>query len=182
MKRAIVVPAILAGAALDELKDWLAITTSGDNATLIGLLRSALEMCEAFTGQMPLEALCEEIIPAGCGWQPLTTRPVTAITGVDALLASGTRNPLPAEDFAFELDIDGAGAVRIFRADDSRRCVVRFTAGMANDWEHLPNGLRQGILRLAAYNFRERDAETKHPAPPAAVAALWQPWRRMRLI
>ena len=34
MKRAIITPAVLAGAALAELKDWLAITTPGDDAAL----------------------------------------------------------------------------------------------------------------------------------------------------
>ena len=60
MKRAIVTPAEMAGAALDELKSWLAITTTRDDACLVTLLHAALDMCEAFTGLMPLAAICEE--------------------------------------------------------------------------------------------------------------------------
>jgi hypothetical protein len=45
----------------------------------------------------------------------------------------------------------------------------------------LPEGIRQGALRLAAHQYRERDVDAPQPVPPAAVAALWRPWRRMRL-
>jgi uncharacterized phiE125 gp8 family phage protein len=62
------------------------------------------------------------------------------------------------------------------------RLVVRFAAGMAVDWDTLPDGLRHGIVRLAAHLFRQRDANEVLPAPPAAVAALWSPWRRLRLL
>lgn len=182
MKRAIVVPAILAGAALDELKDWLAITTTSDDATLTALLRSALELCEAFTGQIPLEALCEEILPPNTAWQKLATRPVMAVTGIDCLGSNNSRSPIPAEEYAFELDADGSAKIRLLRIGQCRRFAVRFTAGMATDWVHLPDGLRQGALRLAAYYYRQRDEVEMRPLPPAAVAALWQPWRQMRLI
>jgi len=182
MKRAIVVPAILAGAALDELKDWLAITTTRDDAMLAALLHSALDLCEAFTGQMPLEALCEEMLAPNTAWQQLSTRPVMAVTGVDCLAPDNSRSALPSEDYAFELEVDGSAKVRILRLGQSRRFAARFTAGMATDWVHLPDGLRQGVLRLAAYHYRQRDEAETRAVPPAAVAALWQPWRRMRLI
>ena len=59
MKRAIITPAVLAPTALSELKDWLGITTSGDDAQLTALLRMALDLCEDFTGTMPLQQDCE---------------------------------------------------------------------------------------------------------------------------
>ena len=182
MKRAIVVPAILAGAALDELKGWLAITTSSDDATLTALLRAALEMCEAFTGQVPLEALYEETLPATSEWQLLATRPIMAVIGVEAFAESNQRAPLPATDYAFELEADGSARVRIMRVGGASRFAVHFTAGLAADWASLPEGLRHGVLRFAAHLYRQRDGDDARNAPPAAVAALWQPWRRMRLI
>ena len=45
---------------------------------------------------MPLEALCEEQLPGGPGWQGLQTRPVQAITGVAGLPADGPRFTLAA--------------------------------------------------------------------------------------
>lgn len=55
---------------------------------------------------------------------------------------------------------------------------VHLTAGLADDWASLPDALRQGIVRLTAHLFAERDMGE----PPAIVAALWRPYRRMRLI
>jgi len=182
MKRAIVVPAIVAGAALDELKDWLAITTPRDDAVLTSLLHGALDMCEAFTGQMPLEALCEEVLPASAFWQKLQTRPVQAVAGLEGLLPDGTRFAVAPKDHAIELDADGGARVRLLRQVGTGRLAARFTAGMTANWTALPDGLRQGILRLAAHHYTQRAAGGKDTAPPAAVAALWRPWRRLRLI
>ena len=99
MNRVILTPAALPGAALAELKQWLGITTTGDDTPLLSLLTTALEVCEGFTGQMPLETECEEVLPARAGW----------------------------------------------------------------------------------HQHRERESEGAAPLPPASVAALWRPWRRMHL-
>lgn len=179
MKRAIVVPAILAGAALDEIKAWLGITITSDDAQLSALLHAALDLCEAFTGQMPLEALCEETVAPSPDWQRLSTRPVMAVTGIEALGLDNSRTPIATEDYAFELEADGSAMIRILLPRQCRRFAVRYTAGLASDWAHLPDGIRQGVLRLAAYHYRQRDEAGQRPA---AVAALWQPWRRMRLL
>lgn len=181
MKRAIITPAELAPAALDELKDWLAITTPRDNASLTTLLRAALEMCEAFTGQMPLAALCEEVLPVDGCWQALTTRPVQAIDGIEGIPAEGERVTLAPADYAFELEADGSALVRVLQPGTATRVAVRFTAGMAAEWAELPEGVRHGIVRLAAHHYRQRDLDAVAAVPPAAVAALWRPWRRMHL-
>ena len=51
---------------------------------------------------------------------------------------------------------------------------------LAEDWAELPPGLNEGIIRFAAHLYRERDAAGSRE-PPAAVAALWRPWRELRL-
>jgi len=181
MKRAILVPAELPPSALAELKQWLGITTPLDDAPLTDLLRAGLEMCEAFTGIMPLEAGCEEVIARSGDWQALSARPVQAITLLEAIAADGSRAALAVDDYAMELDADGTGRVRVTAAGDEKRIAVGCTAGLAPDWDSLPEPLRHGILRLAAHQHRERETSGASPLPPAAVAALWRPWRRMRL-
>lgn len=180
MQRTIVTPAELPGAALDELKQWLAIRTAADDAALTALLRTALEMCEAFTGAMPIACGCEEVLPASGDWQTLATRPVQSISSVEGVAADGARYPLTPDSHAIELEADGAGLVRITSQASTSRVAVRFTAGLAPAWELLPEALRHGVVRLAAHHWRMRDSAADS-GPPAAVAALWRPWRRMRL-
>nr|WP_137676875.1 hypothetical protein [Parerythrobacter lutipelagi] len=180
MKRAILAPAELGGAALGELKSWLAITTLAEDALLTGLLGAAAETCEAFTGSMPLHQTCEEIHTASPGWQRLRTAPVQAITGVDGIPAEGSRFALASDAYEIELDADGTGMVRVLRQGSAGRIAIRFSAGLAPGWGSLPEGLRHGIIRLAAHFHRERDAADP-VNPPAAVTALWRPWRRLRL-
>lgn len=181
MKRAIIAPPTLAPAALAELKAWLGITTSRDDAELSGLIRTALELCEGFIGVMPLASGCEETLPAHGTWQMLATRPVSAITGVWALAANGTRTALAAAAYDIDIDADGGGYVRLTAMPDQKRMAVRFTAGLAESWDTLPEAIRQGVVRWAAYQHRARDTDKALPGPPAAIAALWRPWRRMRL-
>ena len=52
--------------------------------------------------------------------------------------------------------------------------------GLAADWNGIPEPLRQGIIRLVAHLYTHRDFADAGP-PPTAVAALWRPWRRLRL-
>lgn len=181
MKRAIVTPPILAADALDELKAWLAITTTGDDGPLAALLRSALDMFEAFTGQMPLECTCKEMLAATGDWQRIATRPVQAMVNVEAYDGAGQATAIPATGYDLELDPDGGGRVRISNPAAATRIAVTFIAGIADQWSLLPEAVRHGILRLAAHNYRQRDADAGGPIPPASIAALWRPWRRMRL-
>jgi uncharacterized phage protein (predicted DNA packaging) len=95
-------PIDLSGQPLDELKQWLAISTTFEDALLLRLLETAWQVCLRFTG----------------------------------LAATG--------------------------------------------WTDLDPALRQGIVRFAAHQFRERDTRDAD-APPAAVAALWRPFRTVRL-
>lgn len=180
MKRVILTPAALPPTALAELKQWLGITTASDDAPLGALLAAAMDTCEAFTGVLPIEAVCEEIIPASLCWRALATRPILAIAAVEAVAGDGTRTPLASGTWEVDLDADGGGHVRM-AANAGNRVAVRFTAGLASDWDSLPSGLRHGIVRLAAHQHRERENDGASPLPPASVAALWRPWRRMRL-
>ncbi|RKF20810.1 hypothetical protein D6851_10590 [Altericroceibacterium spongiae] len=185
MKRVIVTRPDLSGSALGELKDWLAITAGRDDATLEALLHSACDMCEGFTGLMPLENQCEEVHPAAPpghgGWRSLATHPVSAITQIRWLADDGSTRPLEASDYRLDLGDDGCGLFRLTAAPQESRIVIRFTAGLAPGWTGLPDGMRHGILRLAAHLYRQRDRGDEGSAPPLAIAALWRPWRRMRL-
>lgn len=181
MTRAIIVPADVAGEALTDLKAWLAITTAPDEPALIQLLRASLDLCEGFTGILPLASTCEERLTATTCWQNLRTRPVHAITKLEALSVSGLRSLVDPAHYELDFEHNGRGRVRMLALPATSRIVVTFAAGLAPNWAALPEGLRHGILRLAAHNYRERDASSSTAQPPAAVTALWRPYRELRL-
>lgn len=180
MKRAIVHPADVSGAALGELKQWLGITRNAEDGQLVALLHASLDLCEAFTGQVPLEATCEERHAAANGWIDLAAGPVRAITAVEEVVADGSRSPLDPAGYAIDISADAVGRVRLDRSLNSGTVAITFVAGIAASWESLPDALRHGIVRLAAHHYLSRDASDRS-VPPASVAALWRPWKRMRL-
>lgn len=182
MMRAIVAPPALSSAALTELKAWLGISRSADDAELVALLRTALEICEGFTGAMPLQSGCEETLAASSAWQLLSARPVGAMTALAAIDLAGVRTALAAADYEFDIAADGTGRVRLMRPIAQTRVAVTYSAGLAADWAGLPDAIRHGLIRLCAHQHRARDDDRMAAAvPPSVVAALWRPWRRMRL-
>ena len=188
--RAILTHAAITVAPLDAAKQWLAITGARDDALLTDLLASALRLCEAFTGSFPLPTTLREDLAASTRWQKFASHPITAINGLEAIGSDHSRRPLAPDSYAIDTAFDGTAAIRLTAAIPEPRIAVTMTAGLAADWAALDPALRQGIIRLAAHYYRERDYHERESgaraalaasAPPAAVTALWQPWRRLRL-
>ena len=155
---------------LGEVKAFLRIDQADDDALIAGFIRTAMALCEAFTGQWLIERSGQQRLAAKTGWQRLAAAPVTAIDGVT--------EPMPVP-FESDIDAGGSGWVRL-HAVPTGRPQAAFRAGIAADWNGIPEPLRQGIIRLTAHLYSHRDAADAG-APPTAVAALWRPWRRMRL-
>ena len=103
-----------------------------------------------------------------------------AIVSVSTLDPAGIVATLPVAAYAIDIDASGDGWVRLTAPVATARLLVGYHAGLAADWPSLPEPLRQGIVRLVAHLFAHRDAPDD-AGPPAAVAELWRPWRRMRL-
>lgn len=162
------------GASLAELKAYLRIGTSEEDAVLAGLLRSAAALCEQFVGQWLIIREGRETVAADTVWRRLSARPVVEILAVQSGGAA-----LPVDAYAIDIDAQGEGWIRATKPVASGLLCVSYRAGMAPDMNGLPEPIRQGIVRLAAEHFAARGGE--QAAPPAVVSALWRPWRRMRL-
>lgn len=178
---ALVAAAPAAPVALAEVKAFLRIGTGEEDALLAGLVRAAADLCEAFTGRALLTRAVRETLPASRAWARLGAAPVTAIEGVELLGADGAAVPLGASDYGIDIDAAGEGWVRLLLGLEAKRIRVSYHAGMAADPNGLPEGLRHGIVRLAAHLYMQRD-RVDAAGPPAAVTALWRPWRRLRLV
>jgi uncharacterized phiE125 gp8 family phage protein len=176
---ALVLPPEAAGAA----KGFLRVERSDEDGLIGSLAAAAAELCEGFTGQALLARGFVETIPASRAWQRLGRTPVRSITAVEALAAEGPAQPLASSAYAIDIDAQGDGWVRLTGPVEARRIRVGYEAGVAGAWGDLPAALRHGILRLAAHFYTVRVAEGPRSADPvpAAVAALWRPYRRLRL-
>lgn len=167
---------------LAECKAALRLERDDEDGVLAGHIRTAMALCEAFIGQWLIEREGEQRLACdlawpNLAWQRLQASPVQAITGVflaGEALAAGWESDIGA---------DGSGWVRLIGLPPGASpatLVVRFRAGLGTDWNSVPEPLRAGVVRLVSHLFSHRDAADGGP-PPAAVAALWRPWRRMQL-
>lgn len=164
-------------AARDEVKAWLRIGHGDDDAAIAALARAAIGHAEDFCRQTMIVRGGMATLPASTCWSRIGTGPVRGIGAVETLAADGTASALAVDGYAIDIDASGDGWVRLTQHRDAGRMRAPFSAGIAPDWASLPDGLRQGIVRLAAHLFTAREEE----GPPAIVSALWMPWRRMRL-
>lgn len=159
--------------SLAEVKAYLRLEHGDDDGLLAGFVRTATALCEAFTGQWLMIRETEQRLVADRLWQRLAAAPIVAIVAV-----ATAEGPLDQSAYESEIDPTGVGRIRLRAPTAGARAVIR--AGMGSDWNDVPEPLRQGIVRLVAHLYANRDAADAGP-PPTAVAALWRPWRRLRL-
>jgi uncharacterized phiE125 gp8 family phage protein len=167
-----------AAVSMAEAQAYARVETGEEEALLAALVRTASALCESFTGQVLVARSFEELLPPGGQWQRLSLTPVRAIEEVAMQAADGSATVLPVGDYEIDIDSRGDGWVRVQNSGE-RKIRVRGQVGMAADPNGVPEPLRQGILRLIAHLFTTRDGSGGEP--PAAVTALWRPYRRMRL-
>ncbi len=173
-------PITVSADAVDELKTYVRLEAGEEDPLLFALIATAAAHGEAFTGQAFLQRGHVDRLRVSSAWQRLGATPVQAISLVTGVPATGGPFALPVSAFALDIDGSGDGWVRVTEPGLATRVDVSFTAGIAADWGSLPETIRHGVIRLAAHLHAVRDAPDD-AGPPAIVAALWRPWRRMRL-
>ena len=172
------VPAGVVASAAAAAKAYLRLVGDEEAEVLARCAGAALALAEAFCGQALVRRTIEDVVGGAGGWQRLGSMPVVSIAGVTGLPADGTPFVLGIEDYGIDIAADGTGWVRVLRSGAVGRVAVSYVAGLAVDWDGLPEPIAQGVAMLAAHLFEKR-ADTV--APPAAVAALWRPYRRLQL-
>ena len=164
---------------MSEAQAYVRIETGEEEAVLAGLIRTASALCEAFINQIVIARDFELEVPASSAWERLSVSPVRSISDVQGLDADGGAVPIAAGAFSIDIDSSGDGWVRVSGSEGLTRVRVGGSAGIADDENGVPEPLRQGVLRLVAHLFTARDGDGGEV--PAAVTALWRPYRRMRL-
>lgn len=171
-------PSDVLAAAGDAVKLYARVETTAEDALIADLAATALLLCEAFCRRVTVAREAVEVLPCTDRWTALGAGPVRAITAVEGLPAEGAAFALPVGAYAIDVDAGGTGWVRVTAPGAAGRVRVTYQAGLAIGWESLAEPLRQGAVRLATHLFAHRDDAREGP-PPAAVAALWRPWRQI---
>lgn len=169
--------------SLNEARGWLRMGAVVDDAVVAQLLRAATSVCEAFIGQWLVIRSGAEILTLRGGAVRLTVRPVVAVDDVTLLAAAGGETALDTGAYRLSVAPDGAGRLTIDDPGDAPgnadRVRVTYRAGIAEGGDGVPEAIRQGIVRMTQHLYDARDGADA--APPAVIAALWQPWRRLTL-
>ena len=160
--------------SLSEVQAYARVETGEEEALLAGLLRTASEMCETFLNQALVARDFEVVVRAGQGWTLLPVQPVRSIA---AVRRASDGEMIAASSYRCDIDYDGRGLVAGLPSGET--FVVAGSAGMASDGNGVPEPIRQGVLRLAAYLFANRDGQVGEL--PKAVTALWRPYRKAGL-
>lgn len=156
--------------AVAAIKARLRVVSTDEDALVAAFAETALGMAEQVTGQATIARVMAQDLDADGNWQRLAARPVRSIDRV----ADTSDVVFPVGSYSVDIDGGGLGWVRIARA-----ARVTFTAGLAEDWDGLPPALREGVTMLAAHLFDDRTGS----APiPAAVGALWRPFRTLSIL
>ena len=159
------------------VRGLLRVAGDAEEALLEQLAGEAAATAEAFTGLVLVAREVRATVGASGAWVRLPACPVRAVTAVVGLDAAGAEVALAAGGYAVDIDADGDGWVRV-HAPGVARVRVTLSAGLAADWDGVPAPVRMAVVRLAAHGFATPPGGA---APPAAVAALLRPWRRLRV-
>ena len=169
----------LPAVTMSEAQAYVRIETGEEEAVLAALIRTASAVCEEFLNRVVIARDFALDVPASGSWERVPLTPVRAIASVGAVDTAGIAAALPSSGYAIDIDSSGDGWVRLCEAPAGSRVRVSGSAGMASSENEVPEPIRQGVLRLVAHLFTSRDGPGGDP--PAAVTALWRPYRRLRL-
>ena len=164
------VPASVVAELVAAARGYLRLADSVEGALLGRLAAAAVETAEAFCGVVFVQRPFTATLPGAAGWQRLPARPVVAIGAV-----ARDGESLVVDSYAIDIDADANGWVGAAAGP----VTVSYTAGLATSFADVPAAVAQGMVALTAHLFEARDGTA---LPPAAVAALWRPYRALRLM
>lgn len=162
MNEAAVPPSVIAE-AVAAAKGLLRLEGGQEDGVLERMAGAAFATAELFCGQVLVRREFAEAVE-GEGWRRLSRRPVVAIEPLPGVAVGG---------YSVDIDARGTGWVRT-----PGRVTVRYEAGLAETFETLPAAVAHGVVLLVAHWFENRLGDDE---PPAAVRALWRPYRRLML-
>jgi uncharacterized phiE125 gp8 family phage protein len=167
-------------AALEELKAFLRIETSLEDALLTGFLRAATEAVEAMLGLILFERGVTERGLLSEGGMRLAVGPMRSLVSVETVGTDGTLSAAPDDAARLLIGTHGEGRIDAPQLPEEAGVQVRYRAGWATDWNGVPEVLRLCVIRTAAHFHAHRDSPDGAGVPPAVLRMLG-PWRTRRI-
>ncbi|MEM9343445.1 MAG: hypothetical protein AAGA87_10410 [Pseudomonadota bacterium] len=176
-----------------ELREHLRLGTgfsddAGQDSLLKDLLRAALAAVEQRTSKAVLQRSFRWTLAAWRGLEAevLPVAPVSAVTAVRVLDASGGETVIDAG--AYSLQVDAHRPCLVSRGyalptvPVGGSVEIDFDAGYGSDWAGVPSDLARAVLLLAAHYHEHRHVVgDREYRLPEGLAALLAPYRNLRL-
>lgn len=174
-------PAVISAAPLAEIKSYLRLETADEDAMLAALFRTALALAEDFLGEILLTSSWREV-RSGVLTFTLQQAPFQSLTTLSLTDSSGTVTLIDPRTVILQLtDHDEAMLSLPTMPQDRSRLTIDYVAGLATEWNGLPEPIRLGILRQTVHLFAHRD-DPADAGIALAATALWRPYKRLRLV
>lgn len=165
---------------LSEVRAYVRVDDGTDDGVVAACAAAAVAHAEQFTRQILIRRGAKEMVTAGSGWQILQAMPVQSVIGVTGIPAEGGAFAMAASAWEAKISSRGEAYFKVLQPGIAGRAEVVLSVGFADNWAALPESLRLGLLRLAAYFYNNRDASDDN-GPPAAALALLLPFRGMHI-
>lgn len=149
---------------LAEARDQARIELDCDDATLAAMIRTATLACEDFTRLALIEQTWKmtfDFFPGRCLEIP---KGVLSVTSFNVIAEDDTATLVPATSYNVSTGAYGRLVLRnSVTLPTTERVVdgyeVTWAAGFGTDWNAVPQGLRDGILRYVTWSYEHRGDE-----------------------
>ena len=175
----VITPATAEPLSLTEVKEFLRVDSSDEDATLNIMISAAREMCETYTRQILMTTTIDEVgdsFPAGN--ISLSRGPIQSITSVSYLDSAGATQTVASSDYTSDLisqpsRLDPVTSWPTASAEVNA-VTIRYVVGYTSASD-VPAPIRQGIM-LAIASMYENRMDGVHRLPTASEY-LWNPFR-----
>ena len=175
----VITPATAEPLSLAEVKEFLRVDSSDEDATLNIMISAAREMCETYTRQILMTTTIDEVgdaFPAGN--ISLSRSPIQSITSVSYLDSAGDTQTVSSSDYTSDLISQPSRLDPVTSwptaSVEVNAVTIRYVVGYTSASD-VPAPIRQGIMLAIASMYENRTDGVKRL--PTASEYLWNPFR-----
>ncbi len=158
--------------SLREVKQFLRIEHSAEDAVLMQLIKAAREAAQSYLNLTFITQSWQYQVRASESFITLPMKPVRAITQVEQRDDGGIWTIIPASDYMLDQD----ALVLTSSVTHGALLRIAYSAGMAADASLLPAAIKQALLEHVVKLYESRGLEQ-----PLALHEMYAPLREVRI-